>query len=214
MLSCHKDGLWVHASPVKNIQLSVTAPEKVPALSACQVSHNLLLLAQGQISPCTEQKRIALNFLALVRSSLWPGSISASTASLLAFTSLRKENGRECLTFFSAQSGKWYVIQRVREKKKWGENECERREQITDRQREGMNGRSISYKACLALLASRNSNPPRISSLIKQYVSQCSKDFCEWHYTSQMPTIGQRRLCGTHAKGLLNGFAVIRKARQ
>lgn len=106
--------------------------------SACQVSYNLLPLAQGQISMCTEQKRILLNFPSLVCSGLWPGSISATTGRLLAFTSVRKENGRECLTFFGAQSGKWYVIQMCQGEGKKMRRDGMQRKRTNYSQREGM----------------------------------------------------------------------------
>lgn len=38
-------------------------------------------------------------------------------------------------------------------------------------------------------------NPARISSLIKQHVSQCLKDYYEWHFTSKMPTSRKCRMC-------------------
>lgn len=74
-------------------------------------------------------------------------------------------------------------------------------------QREGANcndgdGRSNSSGGSCAFLASRNTNPPWISPLIKQHVSQCSKDYYEWHFTSQMSAIRQYRMCWAHAKSL------------
>lgn len=64
-----------------------------------------------------------------------PGSLQSSTRihfshyrRARAYTSVREENGRECLTFFRAQSGKWYVIQICQgEGKKWGERESKGR---------------------------------------------------------------------------------------
>lgn len=48
---------------------------------------------------------------------------------LLPFTTARKrERGKECLTFFRTQSGKWYVIQMCQEKEqKWEERRGEMR---------------------------------------------------------------------------------------
>lgn len=123
--------------------------------------------AQGQISLCTEQRGILLDSLSLV----WPGSISATTGSLLAFTSVRKENGRECLTFFGAQSGKWYVIQMCQGEEKMGRDR-KQRERANYSPREGLKTEeAFLIRRILQLLTSWNSNPPRISFFWSNNVS-------------------------------------------
>lgn len=47
--------------------------------------------------------------------------------------------------------------------------------------------KAFLVKNCCTFLASWSSNSARISSLIKQHVSQCSKDYYEWHFTSKRP---------------------------
>lgn len=83
------------------------------------------------------------------------------------------------MTFSGAQSGKGYVIQICQGE---GKNEEGQNAKVDCKlQSEGRCGdrRSISSRGFLAFLASWNSDPPRISSLIKQCINQCSKDYYE-----------------------------------
>lgn len=91
----------------------------------------------------------------------------------------------------SLESDMWFKCVREREKKMRRDGMQKRGKRANESRRERYEDRrSISYKGYLALLASRNSNPQRISSLIKQRVNQCWKDYYECHYTSQMPAVG------------------------
>ena len=115
--------------------------KKVSCWSACQVSYNLLSLhSYGRRSNKPlhwEERDLAqLSFPGLQR--FWPGSISASTGRLLAFTSVRKVNGREWLTFSGAQSGKWYVIQTCQGEWKKMRGEGKQRERASYSQGRGM----------------------------------------------------------------------------
>lgn len=65
---------------------------------------------------------------------------------------------------------------------------------------------TVSYRWSLACLPSQNSDPPGISSLIKQYVSQCSKDDRRWHFTSQMSNAIRYSSCFVHAKCIQYAF--------
>lgn len=53
-----------------------------------------------------------------------------------------------------------------------------------------------------------------MSPLIKQRVNQRSRDFYEWHYTSQMQTIGRKGSAWCKEKNLLKDSTIIKKAQQ
>lgn len=161
--------------------------------SACQVSRNLLSLAQGQIGLCTERKK-----------DLAQLSFPVSQQSL---TKIHFSHYRQAAGFHISNKGEWEGMFDLFQCTVWrvicDSNVSGRREKNEERRnakgeskleskgRRYEDRRSISYKGYLALLAPWNVNPPRISSLVKQRVNQCSKDYYEWHYTFQMPAVKQ-----------------------
>lgn len=175
--------------------LNVACPDCTGLCEACQICHTHTHVdnqaarwaERGSCSTCFARSRILL----------WLRSSSVVAAELLAFPSdedgkseSERESGRKCLTFIDAQSGKWNVIQICQKEVGWGGGE-KRDAKAASKLKQDGDRRSYSRTRYCVVLAWRCSNPVRISSLIKRHVSQCLKDYYEWHFPSKMPTSRQ-----------------------
>lgn len=160
--------------------LNVACPTCTGAFEARQVSHSLLHVLQSDSA--ASRKGSCSTSLPRSHSCLRLRSFSVVQAELLAFTSDKERAQKKMFDLYRC------AVWKVKCDSNMSGGRGGSVAKAANKLQQDGDRRSFSCKRYCAFLASWSPNPARISSLIKQHVSQCSKDYYEWHFTSKMPT--------------------------